>query len=87
MLSAWTKHLKDPEEIKRFKNNVQGSKTTLDRLKQLLDEEIDRLDRSETDIKSYDIPNWDYRQAHKNGFRQYHQIITKLINLDQKEPQ
>lgn len=85
MLSVWTKHLKDKNEIERFQSSVLGSKAVMERLAQIMKEEVEKLDRSETDPKSYDTPGWQFKQAHKNGFRQYHQILEKLTNLDQKD--
>lgn len=85
MITAWTKHLKTEEDIKRFNNSLLGSKVVMERLKEILAEaEID-LNRSETDIKTYDLPNWENKQAHKNGFRSCIQLVNKLINLDQKD--
>lgn len=83
MITAWTKHLKDPQEIERFKNSFLGSKMVLERLKALLEEEEAGLDRFELDPKSYDTSNWAYKQAHTNGFRASLKMINKLINLDQ----
>lgn len=85
MYLAWTKHIKDPDEKVRFENSIKGSKDVLERLSQLLSEEERGLDRSETDVRTYDLPNWDYKQAHKNGFRECLYIVQKLINLDQQE--
>jgi hypothetical protein len=83
MYSAWTKNLKDPEEVIRFQNTVQSAKPVLDRLTELIEEEENALDRSETDIRVFDLPNWAERQAFKNGCRSYMNTVKKLINLDQ----
>jgi hypothetical protein len=83
MYSAWTKNLRDPEEVIRFQNTVQSAKPVLDRLTQLIEEEENALDRSETDIRVFDLPNWAERQAFKNGCRSYMNTVKKLINLDQ----
>lgn len=84
MYSSWTKNLKDPEEIQRFQNTIQSAKPVLDRLIELVNEEEKALDRSETDIRVFDLPNWAERQAFKNGCRSYMQTIKKLIDLDQQ---
>lgn len=85
MLSAWTKHLKDQRDVERFQQALRSAKPTLERLYEIMTEEINKLDRSETNPASYDTPSWSHKQAHKNGFRQYHQLLEKLIDLDQKD--
>lgn len=83
MISAWTKHLKTDDEKERFNNKILGSKSVLDRLQDLMKEEIDALESVELSNKVYDLPNWDYRQAHANGFKAYHRMLMKLTTLDQ----
>lgn len=82
---AWTKHLKDPEEKQKFEKDLIHSQNVLHRLLQLLDEEENSLNRSETDIKTFDSPNWAYLQAYKNGYRACLKIIKKLVDLDQEK--
>ena len=38
MISAWTKHITDPEAKERFQSAVQGSKLVLQRLQAIMDE-------------------------------------------------
>lgn len=85
MITAWTRHIQDPEEKIRFESSVIHAKHILKHLSFLLDQMDQDLGRAETNPKTYDIPNWDYRQAHNNGYRQALNIVRKLINLDQKE--
>lgn len=85
MITAWTKNIKDPVEKDRFVLSIQGSKPILDRLKELLKEDEIGLDRSETDIKTFDTPGWDYKQAYKNGYRKCLQMTNELIDLDQQK--
>lgn len=82
---VWTKHLKTEEEKEKFKKVILSSKEVLKVLDSLLKEQEESLDRNETSLSAYDTPNWDYRQAHKNGYRSCISIVRKLINLDQKE--
>ena len=82
MYTKWTQHLKDPEEKERFVNSILGSKIVLRRLQDLLKEEEQSLDRSETDIRVFDQPNWAERQAFKNGYRSCLGVLQKLIDLD-----
>lgn len=84
MITAWTKHLKTEDEKQAFANQFRNSVDVLERLNELLDEEIDNLDRSELTTKTYDSPSWAFLQAHKNGYRQAIQIVKKLISPDQR---
>lgn len=85
MISAWTKHVKDPAEREQLEKSLRHSKWVLDQLKVLLDNiEVD-VERQEISPRSYDSPNWEFRQAHSNGFRQCLHLVKKLINLDQQE--
>lgn len=82
MISAWTKHLSE-EERPQFERSVQASKPVLERLQTLLSQEIAGLEQAEMSPKIYDLPNWDYRQAHGNGFKAALKLVDKIINLDQ----
>ena len=85
MYTRWTQHLHDTEEKERFKQEVLSAKRVLDRLNEMVTEDLEALDRSEQDQRIYDLPNWDYRQAHKNGTRQYATAMQKLTDLDQQK--
>jgi len=85
MISAWTKHLKTEEEKDRFAKGLMASKHVLDRLQELLDQEKAALESAEISPKMYDSPNWDYKQAHTNGFKSALRTVSKIINLDQKD--
>lgn len=87
MFSKWTQHLETEEEKEKFRNEIYSSERVLKRLSQMIEEDLNSLDRSERDQRIYDLPNWDYRQAHKNGNRQTYQLIKDIINLDQKDKQ
>ena len=79
MNSVWTRHLDSEEDKKRFERTYQASRATLDRLQQLLDEEKAGLESSEISPKIYETPNWDYKQAHTNGFKAALKMVSKLI--------
>ena len=85
MYTRWTQHLDTDEEKEKFKREIINSRFVLDRIKQMIEEDEKSLDRSEMDQRIYDIPNWEYRQAHKNGVRQYMATIKTLLNLDQQK--
>lgn len=40
-------------------------------------------DSIERNTDTYNIPNWDYRQAHLNGFKDCLNKINKIISIDQ----
>jgi hypothetical protein len=81
----WTKNIKDEEEKERFVQNVLHSKLIFRRMKEILKEYEEDLDSKETNLKTYEVPNWAHRQAHCNGYRQALRQIDKLITLDPKE--
>jgi hypothetical protein len=85
MILAWTKDLKTEEDKERFLKSLRSSKKVLERMKELLEEEKNSLESAEISHKIYDSPNWEYRQAHTNGFKAALRMITKLITLDQEE--
>lgn len=86
MITAWTKHLKDEPTKEQFRKSVMHSRWILDHLKTLLDEMENDLDKADQSPKTYESPNWDYRQAHNNGAKQYLRLIKKLITIpDPKE--
>ncbi len=85
MLSVWTRHLKDPKDIEQFKLSVLSAKPVLERIQEIMKEEVAALDRSETNPENYNNPSWAYLQAHKNGYRQFYQIFSKITNLDPKD--
>ncbi len=84
MFSVWTKHLKE-EEKEGFQKRVLGAKKVLERLKELLSEDYQGLDRIETDSRVFDKPNWDYRQAYANGYKACLKQYIKLVDLDQQK--
>ena len=85
MITTWTHHLKDEAEKLQFEKSLRSSRWILDRLNEILEEMDVSLDHQEISPKAYDNPNWAYKQAHLNGFRQCLVKISKLINLDIKD--
>ncbi len=85
MYSRWTTHLKTDEEKKQFTNDILSAKGVLERLIQMIDEDVNQLDKSELDQRVYSIPNWSHLQAHKNGNRQSYAAIRQMIDLDQQK--
>jgi hypothetical protein len=84
MYLDWTKNLKTEEEKQQFTKDIKGSKPVLDRLREILAEYERSLSRSETEITTFDMPGWDYRQAYKNGFRACLNKVSDLVDVDKK---
>ena len=85
MYTRWTSHLATNEEKERFKRDIYSAKSVLERIIAIVAEDKEQLDRSEENIKSYTVPNWDYLQAHRNGMAAYMREMQTLLNLDQQK--
>lgn len=85
MYMTWTNHLSEPSAKEDFEKKVKSAKPVLDRLKTILYEQEDLIDRSETNIKVFDQPNWEFRQAFKNGQRAAIKSLFTLIDLDHQK--
>jgi len=83
MIGRWTSHLKDTGEIARFKSSLEGSKTVLERLIQIIEETEASIETDEYNVRAYDNPSWAYKQAFYNGAKAQLKLIKKLINPDQ----
>lgn len=84
MITAWTRNLKDQDEVEKFQQAVKNS-VVLDRLHELLDEMKKEQERDEVSISNYYTPGWDYQQAHRNGYVSCLMQIMKLTNPDQRK--
>lgn len=82
MQTVWYQHLRNKEEQEKFKQIVQSSKITLDRLNEIVYTMI--KSGESTSEEDYESPSWAYRQADRNGYIRALQTITKLIDI--KEP-
>jgi hypothetical protein len=85
MYTRWTQHLTTDEDKEAFKKKIYSAKEVLDQIKVMLEEDLNALDRTEMDQRIYQIPNWDYVQAHKNGNRQVLTLLRNLVDLDQQK--
>lgn len=81
MHTVWTKNLADNDEKQRFENSLQGSETVLNRLKELLDEKIAEIDRSNLTLRQYQSPNWAFETAHKNGMISAYNAVKDLVTI------
>jgi hypothetical protein len=65
--SKWTAHLNDSERKQGFEDVVRNSTQVLTRLSDIIQEEIDRLNREKISEEGFKDPNWPYLQAHVLG--------------------
>lgn len=79
MLIDWTSNIKDPEAKAKFEDAIRSARPVLQRLFDISSNLESQIDRIETNIKVYDTPNWDVRQAHKNGNRETLNYYKTLI--------
>ena len=85
MIPNWTHHLRDPEEKKRFRKFIYGSRPILDRLLQLSREMEQNLDDKELAKDVYDSPSWAAKQADNIGYRRCLREFQQLLTLDPKD--
>jgi hypothetical protein len=84
MLTKWTQHLTDSEEKQAFQKHVWSAKPVLERIIDLIKEDIENLEKVEISTRAYESPNWAYRQADCNGYKRAMANIKTLIDLDQQ---
>lgn len=84
MITKWTQHLETEDEKEAFRQEVLSAKRVLERLSDILQEDIEGINNVEMSTKIYDLPNWDFRQAHANGLKQGLNKVLILTNLDQQ---
>jgi hypothetical protein len=82
MFVGWTKHLPNPADKIQFENQIIGSKPVLNRIKEIIEEQIVDTDKSELSITQFENPNWAYQQAYKNGFKSALSILHRMVDLD-----
>lgn len=75
----WTKHLKSEAEKEQFIKTLLGSQTALDRLKQILEEELRTLENQESSLSDYSDASWSHKQAHRNGERSFAKKVFELL--------
>lgn len=75
--TQWTKHLKDPEEIERFKSYVSSSQGVLEVLSNLVESKMDV--REVFKEEDYNNSSWAYKQADRNGYLRALKEINQLL--------
>lgn len=72
----------NPEAAKSL---VLNSSRVLGKLTEILQEELDALDRQEQFYTDYDNPSWSHKQAHRNGDRAALLRVLKLLDVKDKK--
>ena len=84
LATEWTKHLKDPEAKADFEKLLRNSTISLGRLREIVEEKLNALDRSEVKTEVYDSPNWAYKQADTNGARRVLMNLLAMLDFTKK---
>lgn len=84
MYTAWTQHIKDPNEKIRWQNTVVAAKPVLEHIRTLLTSLEVGVGQDEVNKEYYSSPSWAYRQAHNNGYRHCLKTVLSLIDLDKQ---
>ena len=74
----WIRHLKTKQEQEEFEKSLRHTTEVLSRLRTIVEEKIQSVDREEISSSSYENPAWAYKQAHANGERAG---LTKVLQL------
>lgn len=77
---VWTSHLASGDKSK-FEESVRNILNTpvLNRLTQIIEQNLKNLENSESSLADYDNPSWSHKQAHRNGVRQGYLDVLKLL--------
>lgn len=77
----WVKALPTEKERKDFEKILRNSILVLNRLYEILDERQRNLDSQEINPKDFDVPNWAYKQAYRNGQKSILKDLKDLFNF------
>lgn len=80
----WTKHLRNDKDRQDFNTILENSSLVLNRLKDILMEEIEVLDRQEGTIDDFKDPAWTHKQAFRNGDRARLRKVLDLITIKKR---
>lgn len=84
--TPWVRHLRqgDQEAQSNFEGAIRNATVAIQRLREILQEELDQLDRQESSDSQFDKPNWEYLQAYRNGQRSKLRGWKQLLTFDQE---
>ena len=81
MKARLTKDCKTQEEKKKRREYLLEHKFIFDLLINLLQEDVDRLEKKRISDTRYEEPNWVYQQADMNGEIRSKQDMIKLLTI------
>lgn len=76
----WTKHVKEADK-EQFTKTVLASLPALNRLKEILEEELEQLSKQEASLSDYSDASWSHKQAHRNGERAFARKVLELLTF------
>lgn len=80
----WTKHLKTDKERKDFEEILTRNTMIFGRLREILHNRLDQLDRKDFSDKDFDETNWAEKQAHRLGKRSVYHDLLDLIDFSKR---
>jgi hypothetical protein len=75
----WLKHLSSQVEKEQFTKTVLASLPALNRLRDILEEELRVLSTQEESLQDYSDAAWSHKQAHRNGERAFAKKVLELL--------
>ncbi len=76
----WMSHLQRNQQ-KQFVDNIKACRPVLERLKQMVEEDMNSTLRVERDPKTYKNTDWQFLQAHHNGCLHVYNDILSLLKF------
>lgn len=82
----WTADIKDKDKKKKFEEHIRNSVHTpaWNKLKEIIEQRIDRTGDLPLKLEEYDNPSWAYKQAHLNGYAAGLKFVYDLINIEKE---
>lgn len=83
----WLRHLADANDDtkKNFEGAIRNSTTLIIRFKEILQEELDSIERQDTSDKQFEDPNWSHKRAYWDGQRSKIRAHLNLFTFDQEK--
>lgn len=85
MYTKWTTHCKNEHEKATFEADLRRARSVLDRLKDILEQELEVAEKQEIGIEGFSSPSWPYLQAYILGCKANAKDLIKLIDLDKQK--
>lgn len=83
--TRWTSHLKEKKQKEEFKQNVVDAKRVLERLQNILEQDIEQSIIRCEKVDNYEMARWEMFQADQMGYRRALRDITQLISFKSHE--